>query len=301
MAEHLTWNVGNRDPSITQTILDENGDPVDLSASTVKFKMRAVGSSTLKVDQPVSNTPGSDGVVRYDWASADVNTAGQWLVWWEVTTGVRTQDVYEDLIVILDHAAVNNSYVELERLKSSVELTGTSYADVDILAAIESASRQIDLACGRRFWKDTVDSVRYYTADSNAFCRIDDVADVTAVDLDLDADGTYETSWTENTEFTFLPLNAETDGWPRTGINVESGNYLPWNPRALRVTGKHGWDAVPQPVETATLLLAVRLVKRAREAPFQVAGLGLDGVAVRVPRLDTDVEQLIAPYRRLVA
>ncbi len=94
-------------------------------------------------------------------------------------------------------------------------------------------------------------------------------------------------------------MNAETDGWPRTGLNVAVGNYLPSAPRAVRLVGKHGWDAVPSPIETATTLLAARLVKRAREAPFAVAGLGFDGVAVRVPRFDTDVEQLIAPYKRL--
>ena len=65
MPSLLTYYVGNRNPSITETITS-NGVIVDLTGKTVRFKMRAVGSSTLKVDQPINNVPDATGVVRYD-------------------------------------------------------------------------------------------------------------------------------------------------------------------------------------------------------------------------------------------
>src|SRR5512146_596227 len=96
------WYVGNLDPSITETITSD-GAPVDLSASTVKFKMRAVGSSTLKVDRAATIVNAAAGEVRYDWTGTDMDTAGDYLVYWEVTTGTKKQDVGEALIQVLAH------------------------------------------------------------------------------------------------------------------------------------------------------------------------------------------------------
>src|SRR5437870_113496 len=114
MSSHPLFWKNNRNPPITETIT-ANGDPVDLSAASVRFKMRPVGSTTLKVDQPISNTAGADGVVRYDWGAGDLDTACQYLVWWEVTLGSRTQDMAEAIIEVRAHAN-DNVYLELEQL-----------------------------------------------------------------------------------------------------------------------------------------------------------------------------------------
>lgn len=273
MASHLTWFTGNQNPSITE-IITSGGTVVDLTGSSVKFKMRAVGSSTLIVDSAVSNSPGADGVVRYDWAANDVDTAGTFLVWWEVTTGGKTQDMNEAVIEIRDHASLTNTYVELEEFKSSVELKGKTLADADIQVALVAASRGIDKALGRRFYPDAdALQVRYYTPSYNSpLLWIDDLVTLTSFKTDDGGDGTFENTWTANTDFVLGPLNAAADGEPYTHIQVNPAGVFRWPtscyPRSVQVTGKFGWPAVPANVRQLTTAIAHRLVKRARTTPF---------------------------------
>jgi hypothetical protein len=67
-------------------------------------------------------------------------------------------------------------------------------------------------------------------------------------------------------------------------------------PRSVRVTGQFGWSEVPEAVKSATVILATKLVRRAREAPFGVVSIGLDGGAMRIARTDPDVMFLLGEY-----
>lgn len=301
MPNLLVWWTGNRNPSITETITIDS-DPVDLSGSTVKFQMREVGSSTLIVDSAVSNSPGADGVVRYDWATNDVDTAGKYLVWWRVTTSGKTQDLAEAVIEIRDHAPLSNSYAELEMLKKTLQLDGTNFADLDIQRAIDASSRGIDWECGRRFYADTdATSVRYYTPDNDACVHIDDLITLTSVLVDDDGDGTFDVTWTNNTDFTLEPLNAAAEGWPYTRItrHPRSNLWLPNFPRSVKVTGKFGWTEVPDQISQACSLMAAKLLKRSREDPGGSAeALALGGAAVRLAGADPLIRGLMAPYIR---
>jgi hypothetical protein len=295
----LFWK-GNQDPSITETITS-NGLPVDLTGMSVKFKMRAVNSSTLKVDAAVSNTPDATGVVRYDWSAPDVNTAGQFLMWWEVTdTQGHTQDMSEAVIEFRAHTPLTNGYVELEQFKSTAELTGSSFADQDIQNAIVSASRWIDYETSTKFWPDTVDQTRYFTANGASVLRIDDLISLTTLTTDTDDNGTFDYTWTVNTDFVLEPKNAVQNGFPYNSIRrLRSGAYQwPGYPDGVKIVGKFGWAAPPAPVVTATTMLAARLLKRMREAPFGVAGFDATGATVRISNTDPDVARMIAPYSR---
>ncbi len=193
-----------------------------------------------------------------------------------------------------------NEYVSLDELKASAELVGFSFADYDARKALGAASRGIDEYCGRRFWSDTgTTNVRYFTPLDSGCVSIDDAITVGTVQVDYDGDGTCETTWAA-TDFSLYPLNAAADAKPYEEIRAR-----PWTPRgfpcwngSVKVTGQFGWTAVPDQVVEATTIIATKLLKRAREAPFGVVGLGIDNVAVRIARTDPDICFLLDPLIR---
>lgn len=303
MSEHLVWMVGNRNPSITENIVDSSGAAVDLTSSTVRFKMRAVGSSTLKVDAAaVIVAPATAGNVRYDWLAADVDTASEYLCWWEVTTGGKTQDVGEAIIEFRAHAAQTNTYLELEEAKSTLEIE-TGHADSDLLAALVSASRTVDELTSRRFYADSdANQIRYYTPYRPDRLVVDDIVTLTELASDQSGGTTFGTVWTANTHFVLEPLNAASEGqpWEEIRVHPNSGQLLPCGyPRSVRVTAKFGWAAVPEPVRVATGIIATKLVKRAKDAPMGVLTF-FDGSAVRMSRFDPQIDELLSDYKRPV-
>jgi len=277
---------------------------VDLTGSTVKFQMRLVGSTTLKVDTAATVVTPAAGTVRYDWAALDVNTSGYYTGWWHVTLpGGNFQDTPEFLVEIRDHAPVTAEYISVEELKSSLSLAGQAFADPDIARAISAASRAIDQICDRRFYADTVDSTRKYIPSSTAFMAIDDLASFTSMSQS-------GTAMTQDVDFWFEPLTAVQDGKPWTAVKSLGRPFI-WTQKDIQpggafvdprisITGKFGWATTPPEVVEATGILATRLMKRSREAAFGVLSLGIDAGAIEIARYDTDVQTLIDPYVRPV-
>src|SRR4029077_12146930 len=155
--------------------------------------------------------------------------------------------------------------------------------------------------CGRRFSKDDTDQTRAYVPARYAWIEIDDLAEPTSIESDTQMPGTFEPCPVG--EYRFEPLNAQADGWPYTVLRLaEYPSIQPFMPYfgTVRGTGKFGWPEMPPSVKEATKTLSARLVKRVREAPFGIAGMGVDGIAVRVSTTDPDVAMLLSPYTRPV-
>lgn len=143
--------------------------------------------------------------------------------------------------------------------------------------------------------------MRYYRPVDRDIVQIDDLITLTSLATDPNGTGTYSETWTLNTDFTAEPDNAAADGWPWTMLRRHpAGNY--WfrttYPRSVKVTGKFGWLAVPPTVVEATTILATRLLRRAREAPFGVVSLGMDGSATYISKNDPDVGFLLRDFMR---
>lgn len=200
-------------------------------------------------------------------------------------------------------------YITGTILKATISLTGQTYADADITTAIAAACRGIDKLCRRRgtttrlgFQADAdTAQVRYYSPVSRKRLAIDDLVTLTTLATDPSGGGTFSDVWTVNTDFVLDPLNAAAEGRPYEKLLVHpNGGYLfpTVYPRGVKVTGKFGWPAVPDEIVEASTILAAKLLKRAREVPFGVVAINLDGAAVRLAKSDPDVMFLISDFRR---
>lgn len=178
-----------------------------------------------------------------------------------------------------------NEYVTSAELKATLSLTGETFADADIALAVEAASRTIDSLCGTQFFPGPADELRRYTPTNARYLPIEDAAAISSVvasgrTLVLDSD--YAQLGSPSVRM----LAALREGVFEQKLN------------SVAVTGRFGFVAIPPEIRQATTLLAARLLKRAREAPFAVTGLELDGGGIRIARSDPDVQREIAAYVR---
>jgi hypothetical protein len=87
------------------TLLDANGDAVDLTGATVKFIMSK--GATAKVSSPAVVVSAAAGEVRYDWAAGDTDEGGFFRAEWEVTDAAnRVQTFpnpgYDEVVITQD-------------------------------------------------------------------------------------------------------------------------------------------------------------------------------------------------------
>jgi BppU N-terminal domain len=303
----ITVFLNNLSPSLVDTITS-GGVPVDLTGATVRFRMRDEAATTVKVDAAASVVNATAGQVRYDWAAPDVDTAGDYVAWWQITfPSAKTQDTPNFIVHVEDHTAPAETtlYVEAEELKSTLGISGMSFADEDIQDAIGAASRAVDGFTGRRFWKDAATTTtRTYVSEQWFPLLIDDLVQLGAGGVVVNG-----APWTQGTDYLLAPYNAPTDGRPWSAIMpvLPSATLQRWyGPpvfdssywrMTVTVQGQWGWPSIPQPVVEATRIEATRLLRRTREATFGVVGIGPEGSAVRLPTVDPDVALLLAPFK----
>lgn len=101
----MTFNIKQNDtvPGIRATLQNGSGDPVDLINATVQFHMRAIGSTTVKVDAAAVIIDEALGLVQYNWIAADTNVIGSYQAEFEVTYPDGTIETFP-----------NNAYVRIE-------------------------------------------------------------------------------------------------------------------------------------------------------------------------------------------
>lgn len=200
-----------------------------------------------------------------------------------------------------------NGYCDVQDLQDQLDVT-TGADDMQLDLAIGAASRAIDTWCGRRFYKDTTASTRYYSATEPWCCEVDDFWTSTGLVVATDTadSGTYDTTWTISTHFTLEPVNgiaAGREGWPYTRlVSTHTYSFPPpsMHRNRVSVTAKWGWSAVPEEVKLAAILKAVRLYRRKFSPDGSIGGFELPVVKVSA-REDPDVVSLLAPFRKIGA
>lgn len=190
-------------------------------------------------------------------------------------------------------------YATLPELKAAINMAASvTDRDGPLTIALDAAHEDVNEHCGRRFDIAAAVAPRIFDACDSVVqdgcgqrLLVDDIGDLTGLIVETGGPAT----WTAlaATAYETRPLNAPGQGRPVTGLLLISGRWAAGTAR-VRVTAKWGWPAVPGKVKQATLLQAARLYKR-RESPEGVAGAS-DWGAVRVARIDPDVQALLAHY-----
>jgi hypothetical protein len=190
---------------------------------------------------------------------------------------------------------LSTNYITNTQLKNTLEIGTATYADDDITVAIGAASRVVDAYKDTKFYP--VAETRRYTADVNeCSVQIDDLVTLTTLKVDMQGDGSYDTTWTVDVDFYLEPINAALDGRPYNQVTLrpQGGDIWPPFDYGVQIGGTFGWSTAPYQVTQATTILAGRYLKRARETPYGILTVGTDAIAAaRLGRIDPDVSFLL--------
>ena len=189
---------------------------------------------------------------------------------------------------------ITNGYCTIQQVKDALRIVD-AFDDSLLELSIEAASREIDAYCQRVFYPTT--ATREFVTNSNYVVQIDDLVSLTH--LKTSTDRLWETTW-GTADYQLEPVNGIAGGLVQPYTRIRAvGNYtFPMQAEAsVQVAGVFGWSSVPLDVRMACILQAQRLFKRF-DSPLGVLGMG-DMGTIRVSRVDSDVQALLAPYMKV--
>lgn len=191
--------------------------------------------------------------------------------------------------------AIVNGYATLAEVKASLRLTDNA-DDALIETAIEGASRRIDGYCNRWFYKTAATPVKVYSSTLYQIGTDDISSSSITVKIDGAADGTFNTTWTQNQQYQIEPLNSVITGNPYRRIVAINGYQFPIaiDKPLVQVTAQWGWDSVPSDVKQACILLSIRGFARLNAA---LGVVGFADMAIQVRPVDPDVRDLLHTYK----
>jgi hypothetical protein len=182
-------------------------------------------------------------------------------------------------------------YASVEDYHNLTGKTDTA-SDAQIYIDLSAISRYLDGKLGRYFCKDSADTTRLYLPDrAIATLYIEDVVSVTEVALE------YSDGFEAITDYLLLPLNADKQPEPRPFNAIKLRNSTFPADYQVRVTGIHGWPAIPDAIQRATLHLAAILRIESPRATRRVSELG--DVMEASPDAMSIIRQLTDRYRRV--
>lgn len=191
--------------------------------------------------------------------------------------------------------AIENGYCTLAEIKAAMRLTD-SVDDTLLEKSVEGASRRIDGYCGRFFYQ-TTKTIEFYTRNSYRLA-VPDLYSLTTLKTDNDGNGTFEITWTLNTDYILEPLDHDLQNRPYRAISAVGGKtfplFLPPDPPTTQIVGVWGWPSVPHDVREACVLLGMRQFARYNAA---LGVVGFADMAITVRAVDPDVRDLLQPYR----
>lgn len=292
----------NQPVRISTTVRDVTGALVNATALSLLLQKPDATQQTYS--SPVNDSTGN---YHQDIPATDLTQTGHYIYVWTATgTGAGVSfgelDVFDPLLE--ETVSPVTDYATIEELKQRLGLSDT-IDDAQFAIAVSGASRAIEGATGRYFWKGA--DTRTYVPESIWMQTVDDLVSVTTLKTDQDGDGVYETTWNASTDYELAlgdwsyNVSASGEQRPYTQIRVISGGRLfpfTWaftRQDRIQVAGTFGWPAIPVAVRQVCLQLAAELF-RMKDAPFGVVSFADLGV-VKIQQ-NPMMRTLLQPYTR---
>jgi hypothetical protein len=249
VAASVFYQSSNELATLTNTF-SVDGAATDPTAATLTVTSPANASTVY------SWPPGSPALTRTGTGAftEDVicNEAGDWTYLWEGTgTASDAQagswTVYE--------TTLGKLYATVDALKSRLRLTDTSQ-DYEVHTACFAASRAVEQACERTFWRSAAGTARTFEPQDLLWVKLgpfNDLVSLSDLKTDSSGDGTFETTWTSS-DYQLQPVNpaAAPETRPYTKIKAVGSLMFPLQYCGLlarddrvQVTGVWGWPAIP--------------------------------------------------------
>ena len=132
-------------------------------------------------------------------------------------------------------------YATLNQLKDPgyLNIPNTDY-DATLLRILENVSEDIDYLCYRHF--DCFEGTQYFDGSGRTLIPADDILSISSLSLDMDGDGTYETT-VSSTDYAMYPLNGYSI-WPKLYLKLNyrstCGGFASGIPAGVKITGVFG-------------------------------------------------------------
>ena len=92
----ITIRQGDREPSLTSTLRDDTGAPVDLTDATVWLHLYDATTRDERLYAEAQVVGERDGTVLYDWQPSDTDRVGEFNAAWEVVYPDGRRLVFDD-------------------------------------------------------------------------------------------------------------------------------------------------------------------------------------------------------------
>lgn len=215
------------------------------------------GSGTIAGGAAVAQRGG----VRHDWAALDVDTAGFYLVWWEVTTSGKVKAVQEAVVEFREHAAGSTAWLcEIADVRIAMETETVDVAlDAVIGQMIPVASELIMQETQRELAPATTSATRDFRVSGSNVVDLAPYDLRSATTVTLDPAGAAQVL-VANQDYALMPIGGGkwsvfTDVKLATGLAVTTATGL--DVVTLRVAGAWGFASVP-PIAKEACVFTVR-------------------------------------------
>jgi hypothetical protein len=294
-------SAGGQDVATLENVFSVSGTPADPAAVScvVTDPTGASLTHTYNGASPSDITKAGTGDYVLQVGST---ITGLWSFVW-VGTGTAS-DIQPGTWTVWPSAGINQFYTSLEEVKDRLKIS-SSDSDMQLQAAVAAAARAVEKFTGRFFYQ--LAETRTFVPENIFELHFDDLVSITALNVDYDGDGVFETAWVNNIDYELAFGDGEYNQYasgeakPYTMARVINGGGR-WFPFVwpfarldrVQIAGVWGWPEVPYAVKEAAQQITSEIFKL-KDSPFGLAGSSEFGI-VRVPKTNPYVAKLLSDY-----